>query len=88
MKLKQLSFVVLTEGKVVRILLNLLSRCIKQIMNVFYSCNELKLKMFHSTPLLTLKENYEIVGESRPLSAFFPKHDDFFTEKVSERFEP
>ena len=30
--------------------------------------------------LLTLKEYYEIVGESRPLSAFFPKHADFFTE--------
>ena len=27
-----------------------------------------------------LKEYYEIVGESRPLSAFFPKHVDFFTE--------
>ena len=29
---------------------------------------------------LTLKEYYEIVGESHPLSAFFPKHADFFTE--------
>ena len=28
----------------------------------------------------TLKEYYEIVGESRPLSAFFPTHADFFTE--------
>ena len=28
----------------------------------------------------TLKEYYEIVGESRPLSAFFPKHADLFTE--------
>ena len=27
-----------------------------------------------------LKEYYEIVGESRPLSAFFPTHTDFFTE--------
>ena len=27
-----------------------------------------------------LKEYYEIVGESRPLSAFFPKHADLFTE--------
>ena len=27
-----------------------------------------------------LKEYYEIVGESRPLSAFFPTHADFFTE--------
>ena len=27
-----------------------------------------------------LKEYYEIVGESRPLSMFFPKHADFFTE--------
>ena len=27
-----------------------------------------------------LKEYYEIVGESRPLSAFFPKHADFLTE--------
>ena len=25
-----------------------------------------------------LKEYYEIVGESRPLSAFFSKHADFF----------
>ena len=29
---------------------------------------------------LHLKEYYEIVGESRPLSAIFPKHVDFFTE--------
>ena len=28
----------------------------------------------------SLKEYYEIVGESRPLSAFFPTHADFFTE--------
>ena len=27
-----------------------------------------------------LKEYYEIVGESRPLSAFSPKHAEFFTE--------
>ena len=27
-----------------------------------------------------LKEYYEIVGESRPLSAFFPTHADLFTE--------
>ena len=27
-----------------------------------------------------LKEYYEIVGESRPLSAFITKHADFFTE--------
>ena len=27
-----------------------------------------------------LKEYYEIVGESRPLSGFFPAHADFFTE--------
>ena len=27
-----------------------------------------------------LKEYYEIVGESRPLSAIFSKHADFFTE--------
>ena len=32
---------------------------------------------FHS---LNLKEYYEIVGESRPLSGFFPTHADFFTE--------
>ena len=30
--------------------------------------------------VVLLKEYYEIVGESRPLSAFFPKHADFFTE--------
>ena len=30
--------------------------------------------------VISLKEYYEIVGESRPLSAFFPKHADFFTE--------
>ena len=29
---------------------------------------------------VTLKEYYEIVGEKRPLSAFFPTHVDFFTE--------
>ena len=28
--------------------------------------------------LFYLKEYYEIVGESHPLSAFFPKHADFF----------
>ena len=28
----------------------------------------------------SLKEYYEIVDESRPLSAFFPTHVDFFTE--------
>ena len=27
-----------------------------------------------------LKEYYEIVGESRPISAFFPKHADFVTK--------
>ena len=31
-------------------------------------------------PGLKLKEYYEIVGESRPLSAFFQTHADFFTE--------
>ena len=31
-------------------------------------------------PISQLKEYYEIVGESRPLSAFFPTHADFFTE--------
>ena len=30
-----------------------------------------------------LKEYYEIVGESRPLSAFFPKQADFVTEMHS-----
>ena len=30
--------------------------------------------------MLQLKEYYEIVGESHPLSAFFAKHADFFTE--------
>ena len=30
--------------------------------------------------IVALKEYYEIVGESRPLSAFFPTHADFFTE--------
>ena len=30
--------------------------------------------------LYFLKEYYEIVGEWCPLSAFFPKHDDLFTE--------
>ena len=40
-----------------------------------------------------LKEYYEIVGESRPLSAFFPKHADFVTEmhnhetKQSSKFQ-
>ena len=30
--------------------------------------------------LYNLKEYYEIVGESRPLSVFFPTHADLFTE--------
>ena len=30
--------------------------------------------------ILDLKEYYEIVGESRPLSVFFLTHADFFTE--------
>ena len=37
-----------------------------------------------------LKEYYEIVGESRPLSAFFPKHADFFSNhetKQSSKFQ-
>ena len=34
----------------------------------------------HFAALNCLKEYYEIVGESRPLSAFFPKHADFFTK--------
>ena len=33
---------------------------------------------FHSVLYLNLKEYYEIVDESRPLSAFFPTHADFF----------
>ena len=33
--------------------------------------------MYEST---CLKEYYEIVGESRPLSVFFPTHADLFTE--------
>ena len=33
--------------------------------------------------VVSLKEYYEIVGESRPLSAFFPTHADFFTEMHS-----
>ena len=32
---------------------------------------------------IILKEYYEIVGESRPLSAFFPKQVDFVTEMHS-----
>ena len=36
------------------------------------------LKATHISAVL--KEYYEIVGESRPLSAFFPTHVDFFTE--------
>ena len=34
--------------------------------------------------LQCLKEYYEIVGESRPLSAFFPKHTDFLTKQSSK----
>ena len=34
----------------------------------------------HLENLVALKEYYEIVGESRPLSAFFPTHADLFTE--------
>ena len=33
---------------------------------------------FHKTG--SLKEYYEIVGELRPLSGFFPTHADLFTE--------
>ena len=32
-------------------------------------------------PVAKLKESYEIVGESRPLSDFFPTHADFFLQK-------
>ena len=49
--------------------------------------------------LIGLKEYYEIVGESHPLSVFFPTHVDLFTEmhfyswnqailQVSKRSEP
>ena len=38
------------------------------------------VRLFELKMRLKLKEYYEIVGESRPLSAFFPKHADFFTE--------
>ena len=34
----------------------------------------------HYIAVLKLKEYYEIVGESRPLSEFFRTHADFFTE--------
>ena len=34
----------------------------------------------NASNIMILKEYYEIVGESRPLSAFFPTHADFFTE--------
>ena len=33
--------------------------------------------------LFKIKEYYEIVGESRPLSAFFPKHADFLQQCIS-----
>ena len=33
-----------------------------------------------STGIINLKEYYEIVGELRPLSGFFPTHADLFTE--------
>ena len=36
--------------------------------------------IFTLDQIIVLKEYYEIVCESRPLSAFFPKHADFFTE--------
>ena len=32
------------------------------------------------TNKLILKEYYEIVDEARPLSGFFPTHDDLITE--------
>ena len=35
---------------------------------------------FNDKNITHLKEYYEIVGESRPLSAFFPTHADYFTE--------
>ena len=41
---------------------------------------EHSMVVYYSMFYKSLKEYYEIVGESRPLSAFFPKHADFFTE--------
>ena len=38
------------------------------------------MEVLQSPGWIGLKEYYEIVGESRPLSAFFPTHADFFTE--------
>ena len=37
-------------------------------------------KMVQQQVCRGLKEYYDILGESRPLSAFSPKHADFFTE--------
>ena len=39
-----------------------------------------KVQYFCEKWVCKLKEYYEIVGESRPLSAFFLKHADYFTE--------
>ena len=41
-------------------------------------CNNLRQFSFKSFAPLILKEYCKIVGESRPLSAFFPTHADFF----------
>ena len=46
----------------------------------FQSATNFPVLLFGFQPVAILKEYYEIVGESRPLSAFFPKQADFFTE--------
>ena len=46
----------------------------------FYFCQKMALIHISVPTLHMLKEYYEIVGESRPLSAFFPTQADFFTE--------
>ena len=48
--------------------------------NGFRSLNKYTMyaKWKHEKREKVLKEYYEIVGESRPLSAFSPKHADFF----------
>ena len=39
-----------------------------------------KLQLLHLVYNTVQAEYYEIVGELRPLSGFFPTHADFFTE--------
>ena len=45
-----------------------------------YRSKQTYYKTIAAFEITALKEYYEIVGESRPLSALFPTHADFLTE--------